>query len=399
LATNRTSPFDKLGACAPGQKPLLAFQRPLMYSEVSMMAKVSSKKKNNQVVQFIKANPDLFTFPKIGDVVSGKILEKGSRAIIVDLGKYGTGAIYRGELLNARDAVRDVEVGQEIQAKIMEVDNDEGLIELSLSEAEKQKNWVEIKELYEKEEIIRVKMRDANKGGLMADVVGIKAFLPASQLSPEHYPSVEGNDKNKIEDELKKLIGETLEIKIIDVNSRANKLIISERAALEISARELAKNYEVGQVVDGIISGMADFGAFMKFTDNQQVEGLIHVSELEHRLIENPKEVLKIDDPVKAKIIDIKDGKISLSLKALKKDPWEETEKRFKEGQEIEGTVYSFNPFGATIDLGEGIQGQVHVTDFGGIAEMKKTLKESNKYKFRVKEVKPEEKRINLSYI
>lgn len=356
-------------------------------------------KKINPMVKFIKSNPDLFTFLKVGDLAEGRVVEKTSRAIIVDLGKYGTGIIYRGELINARDTIKEIKVGDVIQAKVIEVDNDEGLVELSLSAAEKQKSWLEIEELYEKEEVIEVKIIEANKGGLLANIAGIKAFLPASQLSSEHYPNIEDNDKNKIEEELNKLIGKKIKVRIIDANPRTNKLIISEKAALEISAKELAKNYKVGQIIEGIVSGIADFGVFVKFTDNPKVEGLIHVSELAHRVVENPKEILKVDDIVKAKIIEIKDGRISLSLKALQEDPWKTIGDKFKEGQEVEGTVYSLNIFGATIDLGDDIQGQVHITEFGSAEEMKKHLEIGKKLKFRIKEVKPEEKRINLHFL
>lgn len=364
-----------------------------------MITILKSKKKNSQIARFIKANPDLFSFPKQGDLVDGKILEKGSRAIIIDLGKYGLGVIYRGELLNAGDAIKNADVGETIKAKVLEIDNEDGMIELSLSEAEKQKGWLEVEELLKKEEVIEVKPNEANKGGLVVNISNLKAFLPASQLSSEHYPNIEDNDKNKIEEELKKLIGKPLKVRVIDANSRANKLIISEKAALEASAKELSQNYEVGQVVEVVVSGVADFGVFVKFTDNAVVEGLIHVSELDHKLVENPKDTVKVGGVVKAKITDIKDGKISLSLKALKPDPWKMAGDKFKKGEETEGEVHSFNPFGAIVNLDSEIQGQIHVADFGGEEEMKKKLKVGKKYKFKIKEVKPEDKRINLSFV
>ncbi len=354
-------------------------------------------KRNSLFAQFIKSNPELFAFIKPGDLIEGILLEKSPREVIVDLGKYGTGIVYRGEFLNARDAIKKLQVGQSIQAKVLEVDNNEGLIELSLSEAEKQKSWLELEEFYEKEEVIIVRPLSANKGGLVAEVRGIKAFLPASQLSTEHYPNIEDNDRYKIEAELNKLIDKELHVKILDFNPRTNKLIISERAALELNAKELAKGYEVDQVVEGIVSGVADFGAFIKFTDNPNVEGLIHVSELDYRTIENPKEVINVDDVVEAKIIDIKDGKISLSLKALKQDPWKDVIKHYKENQEVKGSVYNFNPFGAIINLDKAIQGHIHITDFGGVEEMKKQLALGESYTFIIKGIKLEEQRIILS--
>lgn len=355
-------------------------------------------KQKDAFVQFLKANPDLFSFLKKGDLVKGIVIEKNSRAIMVDLGKYGTGVIYRGEFMNSRNVAREKNPGDEIQAKVLEIDNDEGFIELSLSKAEKQKSWSAIDELQGKEEIIEVTIVEANKGGLITEVEDVQAFLPASQLSESNYPDVENNNKDKIEEELKKMIGEKIKVRIIDADPSNNKLIVSEKAALEESAKELAKNYEVGQEVEGIISGVADFGAFIKFTDNLDVEGLVHISELSYKTIDNPKEIIKIDDVLKLKIIDIKDGKISLSLKALQENPWSLVDNKFKEGEEIEGEVYKFNPFGAIVTLDDTFQGQIHVTDFGGVEEMKKELEEGKKYKFIINEVNSEEKRIKLSY-
>ncbi|HMB17338.1 MAG TPA: S1 RNA-binding domain-containing protein [Candidatus Paceibacterota bacterium] len=360
---------------------------------------MTTKPKINPFIKFIKENPDSFAFLKPGDLVEGKILEKSSREVMVDLGKFGTGIIYRGELLGAKNVVKESEVGDTIQAKVVKTNNDEGLVELSLSEAERQKNWLKLNELYEKEEVIKTKPYSANKGGLLTKVENVQAFLPASQLTSENYPDIEDNDPKKIEKELEKLVGKNLEVKIIDANQKSNKLIVSEKAANKMSSKELVKDYEEGQVIEGLVTGIADFGVFIQFTDNPDVEGLIHISELAHRIIDNPKEVVSMDDEIKAKIIEIKDGKISLSLKALEKDPWDEVEERYKEGDKVEGEVYSFNPFGAVIKLDDEIQGQVHVTEFGGEEEMKEKIDKGEDYTFEIKEVNKEDKRINLKFV
>lgn len=340
----------------------------------------------------------MFVFLKPGDLVKGNILEKSPREVIVDLGKYGTGIIYRGELLGAKSAFKEAKPGDEIQAKVLEIDNDEGFIELSLTEAERQKQWLKIEDLYEKEEVITVEPHEANKGGLLVKVEEVRAFLPVSQLSPNNYPDV-GNDPKKIEEELQNLVGKKLTVKIIDANQRSNKLIVSEKAANEVSSKKLSENYEEGQLIEGVVTGVADFGAFVQFTDNPDVEGLIHISELAHRIIDNPKEVVNVDDTVKVKIISIKDGRISLSLKALEEDPWDKIEEKYKEGEEVEGEIYALNPFGAVVKLDEEIQGQVHITEFGGEDEMKGMIKKGETHKFKIKEIKKEDKRINLTFI
>lgn len=353
--------------------------------------------KNNSVPTTIlgyalKAEPKAFAFIKPGDLVEGKVLRKSARLILIDLGKYGTGAVYYHEIQNAREVVRGMEIGGPAQGKVVDVNNEDGYVELSISEAGRQRAWMEIGELKEKDEPFEVTVLSANKGGLTAEVAGLAAFLPASQLFGEHAPK-SLDDRAVLADSLTKLVGQKLMVKIMDANPRMNKLIISEREANEISMRDLVKNYKISQVVDGIVSSVADFGAFVRFADNPQVEGLIHVSELDWKMVENPKEVVRVDDTIKAKIIDIKDGKISLSLKALKEDPWANLP--YKEGQAVSGSVYSLNPFGAVINVGD-VQGQLHVTDFGGVEEMKKALQGSKEHSFVVESLKPEERRMVL---
>jgi ribosomal protein S1 len=351
---------------------------------------------NNLITQLLKDDPAFFSTLKTGDLVEGKVLEKGSKMLTVDLGKFGTGAVYRGELQNAKELVKSLNIGDAVHAKVVNVDNEEGLVELSLSQADKQKAWADVQELKDKEEALTVKITGFNKGGLMTDIKGLMAFLPVSQLSSEHYPKVGAEDKGKILQALQLFVGQEFQVKIIDANPRTNKFIISERAANELSAKELAKNYSVGQIIEGVVSGVADFGIFLRFTDNPALEGFIHVSEIDYRIIDNPKEFVKVDEVIKAKITDIKDGRISLSLKVLKEDPWVKAEELFKEGQTVQGKVYIFNPFGAIVSLEGGLQGQVHVTDFGGVPEMKKVLTAGESYEFTVESVKPQERRIVL---
>ncbi len=346
--------------------------------------------------QFVKTKPELFSVLKNGDLVQGKVIEKGANIITVDLGRHGLGVVYREEIQNAREAVRGLKVGDVVHAKVVETDNEEGVVELSLTEAGKQKAWAEVQELQEKDEPIKIKVLGSNRGGLVGEIAGLTAFLPVSQLSTEHYPMKTSDDKNIAAEALEKLIGQELSVKIIDLNPRLNKLIISERAASEVSVKELVKNYEVGQVIEGIVSGVADFGVFVRFTENPAVEGLIHVSELSHKMIENPKEVVNVDDVVKAKIIDIKDGKVSLSLKALAENPWERAGEIYRAGETIKGKIYAFHPYGAIVDLKDGLQGQIHVSEFGGVPEMKERLSVGGEYEFTIEDVKPEEKRITL---
>jgi ribosomal protein S1 len=329
-------------------------------------------------------------------LTDAKLLKKESHRVYFDLGRFGTGVIYGTELLNAKSIIKDLNEGDTVSAKIINTESDEGLVELSLAGAHQQKNWQEIKDLREKNEPISIKVIGANSGGLVADIMNVKAFLPVSQLASNHYPRVADADKGKILEELKKLVNEELQVKIIDSNPRLGKLIISEKEVAEGNIKELISKYKVGDVIDGIVSGIADFGVFVRFADNPAIEGLIHISELDHRVIDHPKEILKIDEMIKAKIVDIKDSQISLSFKDLKENPWDAAAEKFKEGETVSGTVYKFNPFGAYINLAHGLQGLIHVSEFGGPEEMKKQLTLGSEHQFAIEAVKPEEKRILL---
>lgn len=349
------------------------------------------------IAQVLKTELSAADWPKEGSVIEVTLIKKLPRKAYFDTGRFGTGIVYGIEITNAREALRNLKPGDNLHAKIVALDGEEGCIELSLSEAGKQKLWQQAKELAEAGEVVKAKIIGANAGGLMTAVSEeLKAFLPVSQLSLEHYPKVPDGDRVKIAEELKKFIGEELSVKIIDVNPRSNKIIVSEREVLSANVKELLAAYAVGQDVDCIVSGVADFGVFVRFTDNPQIEGMIHISELDHKLIDNPKELVKVNDELKAKIVDIKEGRVFLSLKALKEDPWTKLGERFKPGDVVQGRIYKFNPFGAVVALEGDLQGMVHVSEFGGQDEMKKALAVGQLYPFVIDSVKPEEKRIAL---
>lgn len=359
---------------------------------------IAVKKNKSPLLQLLKDNPAALAVIKEGEVLEATYLERGGRAAYFDLGQLGTGIVNGAELLNARDDLKNLKSGQKALVKVIDAENQDGYVELSLRETHKQKSWEKVKELKESEDVVEVNILAANAGGLVAEIEKLNAFLPVSQLSAEHYPQVSDGNKAKILEELKKIVGQALRVKIITAEPKAGKLIISERAIAAANIKERLTKYKAGDVVDGIITGVADFGAFIKFANDPEIEGLIHISELDHRLIENPKEAVRLDDVVKAQIVEIKDGRVSLSLKALKPNPWDKVEEKYKVGQEVEGIVSRFNLFGAFIALNSDIQGLIHVSVFGGVEEMKKQLAIGQKYKFIIESVKPQEKRIVLKF-
>jgi len=350
----------------------------------------------DNLAQLIKTRPDVLPILKKGEIVEAKLIEKTPKKAFFEIQRVGTGIVYGREFTNGREVVKGLEVGDSVSAKVVEPENENGFVELSLTEADKQKAWQMAKEAQEKDEPIKVKVFGANSGGLLVELYDLKGFLPVSQLSVEHYPRTDEQSREKVIEELNKLVEEELEVKIIGLNPRTNKLIVSEKEVLSQNVKEIINQYKQGDTVTGIISGLANFGAFIRFADNPEVEGLIHISELGHKLIESPKEIVSVGDMVKAQVIEVKDNKISLSLKALQPDPWKDIEDKYKEGDVVEGIIYKFNPFGAFVKLTEDIVGLIHISEFGSPEEMKSQLSLDSKESFRIEAIKPEEKRIIL---
>lgn len=357
----------------------------------------------------IKTKNDLLglaTPPKKGQTIEGKIIGSNRFAVYVDLGAVGTGIIYGKEYYSAKDILKRLEPEETLKAKIVEVDNEDGYFELSLQEAQQEISWENLKEMEEGSVSVAVNIAGANKGGLLAELEGIKGFLPLSQLSIKHYPRVKDGDAAEILKHLQQLIGEKLEVKIIDVSAQENKLIFSEKAVTSQEISQLLENYKPGDIIKGKITGLADFGAFIKFPlpdsvettkDSLQAEGLIHISELDWQLIDNVSEIVKVGDIVKAKITDVsKDGKVSLSLKALKEDPWKGVEKKYKKGDIVNGKVVKMNQLGAFVEITANIRGLVHLSEINSRDELKEPLIKDKNYKFEIIALDEETHRMGL---
>lgn len=344
-------------------------------------------------------------FIQLGKIVEGKVIGRAKSAIFLDLGLLGTGTIFGKEFQDARSELRNFKVGDSISAKIIEIENEDGYVELSLGQASSELNWDKISQTKENGELLTVKIISANKGGLLANLFGISAFLPVSQLSSENYPKVEKGDTNKILQELQGFVGKEIKVKIFDFNQKQDKLILSEKIINDIKIKEILKNYTEGDLVDGEITGITDFGAFIKFStknttsEDETIEGLIHISELDWQLIDNPSEIVKVGEKIQAKIVSITNNKIFLSLKALKKDPWENIEEKYKKDDIINAKVTKLNPFGAFIEITSKIQGLCHISEFGTREKMRQSLEVSKKYDFQILSIEPREYRISLKLV
>jgi len=340
----------------------------------------------------------------IGATIEGKVVARDRSSLFIDLGIYGTGIIFGREFYAVKDIVKSLEVGDTVHAKIVELENDEGYRELSLRDATKEISWKRLRDLKDSGTIVSVRVTGVNKGGLLTTLDGIQAFLPVSQLAAEHYPRVPDADKQKILKELQKFIGKTLEVKVLDLLAEENKLILSEKAKSEEKTKEVLKNYSKGDLIEGEITGIADFGAFIKFpfpcaNENEQIEGLIHISELDWQLVENPTEVVKVGETVKAQIININNNQVFLSLKALKKNPWEEIEKQYKKGDVIKGKTTKFSTFGAFVEVAPKIRGLCHISEFESKEKMEEQMKIGETYEFTVLSIEPKEHRMSLKLV
>ncbi|MBI2439365.1 MAG: 30S ribosomal protein S1 [Candidatus Moranbacteria bacterium] len=346
--------------------------------------------------------------PDLGDVVHGIVVHVAPASALIDLGPLGTGIVLGKEMRDGLGPEGKLKVGTEVTATLMDFENEDGYIELSIREASYEKSWDDIEHKLTNREVVSTKVVEANKGGLMIEINGIMGFLPVSQLSNEHYPRVEDGDKNKILDLLKKLIGQEVSVRILDADRETEKLIVSEKAAQSEKERELINLLHVGDVISGEVSGVVDFGAFVKFAPPvkedekktfEKLEGLVHISELAWQLIDDPREMIKTGDHVEAKIIGIDDTRISLSMKALKEDPWNAVLDKYKPEDIVSGKVDKINHFGAFVYLDKDIHGLAHVSEFQEVypgKKMEETFKEGETYSWKILSIEPKSHRMGL---
>lgn len=372
-----------------------------------------TKKASPATEEAISAMENLITenelrFPEAGDVIQGSIIEASSNAIYVDLEAFGTGIVLGREIKDGMGTGK-LKVGDQISATVMDLENEDGYIELSIREASYEKAWEDLERKRDDQEKVSTKVVSANKGGLLIEANGISGFLPVSQLSSKNYPRVEDGDKNKILTLLKKLVGQELEVRILDVDRETQKLIVSEKAAQKEKDQRVISGLKKGDVVEGEISGVVDFGAFVKFfppvkdtaglTEEDKLEGLVHISELAWQLIENPRDVVKVSNKVKAKIIGIDDNKISLSIRALETDPWSEVEMIYKVGDVVKGTVHKINHFGAFVYLNRDIHGLAHISEMSELypgKNLEEIIQIGKEFDWKILSIEPKEHRMGL---
>lgn len=330
-------------------------------------------------------------------LVEGTVIALAKNSVYVDLAPWGTGIIFGREYINARDLVKKINIGHKITGKIVGNDNKEGYIEISLKEARQALIWTDAEEAIRDKKVFEIPVSEANKGGLMMIWQGITGFLPASQLKTEHYPRIADGDKDKILDELRKLVGQKLSVAIIGANAKEGKLIFSEKDPNNGEKGKIIDKYALGDEISGEVTGIVDFGIFVKIEEG--LEGLVHISEIDWGLVDDPHKFAKVGDKIKVKVIEMKDGKISLSIKAMKDNPWTEAAKKYKKDDTVSGVIIKFNKHGALASIEEGVAGLVHISEFGTEDKLRDKLELGKTYNFKISVFDPGEQKMALSFI
>jgi len=337
------------------------------------------------------------TLPKIGELIEGKVISSSNSEVLVDVNGLTVGVVRGYELQDESGETKDIKPGDIISATVIDLDNEKNQVELSFRATGHKKAWGKLSEYAKDKTVVDAVVTEANKGGLMVKVGGVRGFLPVSQLSSEHYPRVEGGSKTKILERLQELIGKTLKVEILDAVEEEEKLIVSEKETVKEEQEKIVSKYKVGDIVKGKISGVVSFGAFVEFDDG--LEGLIHISEIAWKRIDDPNEYLKVGDIVTAKIIDINDSKISLSMKQLDKDPWKNVEEKYKVGQKVKGKILKTNPFGAFVELDKEIHGLAHISELskGIVRDINEVVEIGKTYDFKIVSIDAKNHRLGLS--
>lgn len=326
-----------------------------------------------------------------GEICEGIVMSVRKHEVLVDLGPLGIGFVPRREIGYGQK----LEEGSSVTASVVDTELDNGYALLSLRKAAKDRGWDEVQRIVDEGEIIEVTTYDANRGGLLIELEGVRGFLPVSQLSAEHYPRVGSSDKDEILQRLNALVGKTIKVRILDADRKANKLIFSEKEAIKEGLADRFAKLKVGDTVSGVVTGVVDFGAFVNV---EGIEGLIHISEISWERVNNPSDYVRVGDNVEAKIIAIDKDRLSLSLKQLQEDPWMKEVESFEKGSSVEGTVTRITPFGAFVQISPAVEALVHVSELGeGGGDPEKVFKLNERKTFKVLDVDKDSRKISLS--
>ncbi len=344
--------------------------------------------------ELFEQSPEI-KYPKEGEVISGTIVKVEKKNILVNVNNQFTGLVVSKEVGNTVD-LNSLEDGQPIDVMVLGDSVERGLLILSLKRANQIKNLNNLAKYNESEEVITVKPTEANKGWLLVDIDGLKGFIPVSQLTPLHYPRVEGANADKILEHLEGLVGLEFQVRVINVDEAGKKIIFSEKAAIAENREKALATLKEGDVVEGVVSGILSYGLFVTFDG---LEGLVHVSEIDWGHVNDPSKFAKVGMKVKVKVIGLDSDKISLSIKRLKENPWDVLAKKYKLGDSILAPISRISKFGAFMNLEGGIQGLIHLSEIshGVVKDIRDHVKVWEEVTAKIINFEPTKKRIGLS--
>jgi small subunit ribosomal protein S1 len=315
-----------------------------------------------------KADP--IKTPVNGEIVSGIVVSANQKMIIVDIGNgQFTGVIAGTHMTSSTEDAGNLSAGDIVDSIVLGEDRHSGIVHLSLRKASQIKLIEKLHSNFDTKEIITVIPNEANKGGLLIDLDGIKGFIPVSQLTPVNYPRVEGANPERILEHLQRLVGKPFKVRVINVDNDGKKIIFSEKAALDEQRAAVMSTLKSGDIVDGVVSGILTYGLFITFNG---IEGLVHVSEIDWGHVANPSKFAKIGDQVKVQVIGVEGDKISLSMKRLRANPWAELAAKYKVDDIVEVPILRVSQFGVFLALDGGISGLIHLSEVtGDVSELK----------------------------
>lgn len=338
--------------------------------------------------------------PQTGEIRTGIIVDKRPNELLIDIGFKSEGIVQGRDLERLDDLFNSLQIGDEVPVCVVKEDKD-GQVHLSISRALAEKDWETAEDLMKSQEMFDAIVETFNRGGVIARLGQVRGFVPASQLSSISINGQEADDET--EARLGELIGSVLKVKVIDLDRKRNRLILSERLAMREWRRkqkeQLLDSLKEGEVFQGIISSIADFGAFV---DLGGADGLIHMSEMSWNRINHPSEVVAVGDKVKVQVlnVDLDKRRIGLSLRRLQPEPWAVIDSVFEIGQVVRGRITKLVNFGAFARIEEnGIEGLIHISELSDkrVAHPKEVVKEGEEYDLRIIRIDTDKRRLGLS--
>lgn len=333
-----------------------------------------------------------------GAVVEGTVLSSSATRIWVDIGGVAVGVIPERELSML---AAEIKPGDPVMASVLVLEDERGNIVLSLRRADRERITNELNARLKDGQPTQVRITDANKGGLLVEMGDYTGFLPVSQLASEHYPRVDNGNPDEIYARLKDLVGQTLSVKVLNFDTSQGKLIFSEKAAGDTLQEKKLARIKEGDTLEGVITGIVDFGIFVRLGDGEEaLEGLVHISEIAWGRVSDISAHFKVGDTVKVLVVSTADNRVSLSMKRLLTDPWQEAAAKYKVGDTVNGSVTRITPFGVFVRLAADIDGLVHISEIANerITDPGTILHMGESFDFKIISIDPQQHRLGLSY-